>query len=431
MRFRTVKGCWAASLALLTLGSLAYGENWPQWRGPRQDGICTEPNLPATWSSTQNVAWRMELPGSAGSTPIVWNDRIFLTSSDKEDLVLVCADTRGNLLWKRVVAGGDIEYRKDEGNNASQSPSTDGQHVWCMFGTGDLACYDFEGRKVWKFNVQDRYGKFQMNWGFHSSPVLDGDRLYLQLLHSNGWTVVALDKLTGAGVWKQHRPSDARGESKESYATPFIYRDGEHEFLLTHGADYIVAHRLSDGEELWRCGGLNPKGKYNNSLRLVASPVAVPGLIVVPSAKSGPVLGLHPDGSGDITDSESVRAWKWPANSPDVPSPLVHDGLVYLCRENGVLYCVDAETGQQLYEQRMHSDRYRASPLYYDGKVLCISRDGTATVVKAGREFEKLAENTLNTEARAENITSSPVVSEGTLYLRTFGALYAIRSQPN
>jgi outer membrane protein assembly factor BamB len=428
MRCRAVKVYWSVPLVLLAAGSLAHGENWPQWRGPRQDGVSIEKNLPATWSSTENIAWRMELPGPAGSTPIIWKDRIFLTSSDKKDLVLLCADTSGKPLWKRVLTGGNVDYRKDEGNCASQSPSTDGEHVWAMFGTGDLACFDMAGQPVWNFNVQDRYGKFQMNWGFHSSPVLDGDRLYLQLIHSNGWTIVALDKLTGDEVWKQHRSSDARGESKESYATPFVYRDATHEFLLTHGADYIVAHRLSDGEEIWRCGGLNPKGKYNNSLRLVASPVAVDGLIVVPSAKSGPVLGLRPDAQGDVTDSEAARVWKWTGNSPDVPSPLVHEGLVYLCRENGVLYCVDAQSGQLLYEQRMHSDRYRASPLYYDGKVLCISRDGTATVVKAGREFEKLAENTLNSEARAESITASPIISDGTLYLRTFGALYAIRS---
>jgi outer membrane protein assembly factor BamB len=420
--------CIAGLLIVAGLAEFARTENWPQWRGPRQDGVSTATAMPATWSANENVAWRLELPGSAGSTPVVWGDRIFLTSADKEDLVLICADTAGHQLWKQVVATGDTEYRKDEGNNASQSPSTDGQHVWAMFGTGDLACFDVDGKPVWKLNVQDRYGKFQMNWGFHSSPVLDGDKLYLQLIHSNGWTVVALDKLTGDEVWKQTRPSDARGESKESYSTPFVYRDANNEYLLTHGADYIVAHRLSDGQELWRCGGLNPKGKYNNSLRFVASPVAVPGLIVVPSAKSGPILGLSPDAQGDVTSSESAHVWTRAANSPDVPSPLVYDGLVYLCRENGVLYCVDAKTGEQLYEQRLHSDRYRASPLYFDGKVLCISRDGTATVVKFGREFEKLAENTLNTETRAENITSSPVIADGTLYLRTFGGLYAIRA---
>ncbi len=349
-------------------------ENWPQWRGPGNNGISSETGLPTKWSATENIAWRLPLPGPAGSTPIVWEKKIFLTSVDGNDLVLLCCSTDGKELWKRVVGVGDKKIHRDEGNSASPSPSTDGQHVWAYMGSGDLACYDLDGNEVWKFNVQDRYGKFKIQWGMATTPLLDGDRLYLSLIHSGGSKVVALDKKTGKEIWQQPRPSDAKKECEQSYASPVIYRDGEHEFLLTHGADYIIAHSLQDGSELWRCGGLNT-GQYNPTLRFVASPTVAPGLIVVPSAKKGPVLGLSPDGHGDITHVDSDHLWIKASATPDVPSPLVHDGLVYLCDEGGMLSCVDAATGADYYsKQRTHADRHRASPVFADGKLYIAAR---------------------------------------------------------
>jgi outer membrane protein assembly factor BamB len=411
----------AAGLLLWACCGLLRAENWPQWRGPRNDGVSSETGLPATWSRSENVCWRLPLPGPAGATPVVWNDRIFLTSSDHEDLVLICANTQGERLWKRKVSSGDRHVRGDEGNSASPSPVTDGKHVWTFMANGALACYDVDSQEAWHFNLQDRYGPFDIAFGLTSTPVLDGDRLYFQLIHSGGALVLALDKSTGKEIWKQRRPSDATAECLHSYASPMLYRSGKDEFLLTHGADYIVAHRLSDGEEIFRCGGMNPKGTYNQTLRFVASPVAVPGLIVVPSAKNGPVLALNPRAKGDITESDQGHLWTRPDNTPDVPSPLVHDGLVYLCRENGVLICLDAKTGKEIYQKRMHSHRHRASPVYADGKVYCTARDGVVTVVKAGRKFEVLASNDLD-----EGISASPAISGGRIYLRTFDALYAI-----
>ncbi len=415
-----------ALFVAFTSTTASRADNWPQWRGARLDGVSTETGLPAEWNpkTGKNIAWRLALPGPAGATPVVWGDHIFLTSIDGTDLVLLCIDTSGKQLWRQVLGTGNHTVRGGEGNSASPSPSTDGKYVWAMFGTGALACYDFSGKSVWKMDLQQRYGHFDIQWGFSSSPVLDGERLYLQLIHSGGAGVVALDKKTGREIWKQRRLSDARDECEQSYASPVIYRDGKTELLLTHGADCIVAQRLSDGKEVWRCGGLNPKGHYNNSLRFVASPVAVPGLIVVPSAKNGPVLGLKPDGQGDVTTNAAMHLWTRPQNTPDVPSPLVYDGLVYLCRETGDLIVMDAHTGEQVYEHPMHRDRHRASPLYADGKLYFASRDGTVTVVKAGRTYDELSSNSMN-----EDIAASPVVAGGTLYLRTFDALYAIRAK--
>jgi outer membrane protein assembly factor BamB len=254
-----------------------------------------------------------------------------------------------------------------------------------------------------------------------SSPVLDGDRLYLQLLHTNGALVVALDKTTGAEVWKQTRESDATAECEHSYASPVIYRDAKTELLLTHGCDYVVAHELDGGEEVWRCGGLNIKSNYNPTLRFVASPLAAEGLVIVPSAKNGPVLALDPHSKGDITDKTDGHIWTREHNTPDVPSPLLVDGLVYLCREDGTLLCLDAKTGEEFYRKRTHADRHRASPVYGDGKIYLTARDGTVTIVKPGKEFEILATNSLT-----ESTSSSPAISGGRIYLRTFDALYAI-----
>ncbi len=401
---------------------IARGENWPRWRGPRNDGTSLETNLPARWSKTENLKWRVALPGPAPSTPAIWDDRIFLTSTEGADLVFLCFDTAGKLRWKQKLDSGNYDIRGDESNAASPSPTTDGRYIWVKLGTGVLACFDFTGKEIWKFNLQERYPPFSMYHGMSSSPLLDRDRLYLQLLHSNAQLVLALDKVTGREIWKHARQSDAQQESQHSYATPFVYRFDGQEFLLTHGADYIVAHDLKDGHELWRCGGLNDRNNYNPYFRFVASPVATAGLVVVPSAKNGPVLALNPqDARGDLTAQQARYHWRMADNTPDVPSPLIHDGLLYLCRENGVLICLDAKSGERYYMERTHNQRHRASPVYADGKIYLIAADGMVTVVKAGKKFEKLAQN-----AMEERISASLAVSNGVIYLRSYKALYAI-----
>lgn len=416
--FKIAVGCFFVFCFTIDVSA----ENWPNWRGPRNDGTSTETDLPTKWSKTENVKWRLELPGAAPSTPVVWEDRIFLTSADGNDLVLLCADTSGNLLWKRKVGSGNKDIRQGESNMAAPSPTTDGEYVWAFFGTGDLACYDFDGNRIWQFNVQEGYNKFSIYWGVSTSPLLDGDRLYLQLMDTNNQLVLALDKSTGKEIWKHLRKTDARSECLHSYASPVVYRFDGQEFLITHGADYVVAHDLKDGSEIWRCGGLQNENSYNNNLRFVATPVAVSGLIVVPSAKNGPILGLKPqNATGDITQSKAHYHWKRADNTPDVPSPLVHDGLVYLCRENGVLICLDARTGEQYYMERTHDRRHRASPVYADGKVYVVAMDGMVTVVKAGRKFEVLAQNGMG-----ERTAASLAISNGVIYMRTHDALYAI-----
>ena len=409
------------AIFILAFTTMASAENWPHWRGPQKDGTSKETKLPVKWSKTENILWRIPLPGPAASTPVVWGDRIFLTSTAGNDLVFMSIGTNGKLLWQNTVATGNRSVKGDEANHAAPSPSTDGKYVWAFFGTGDLVCYDFAGKQIWKTNLQQRYGKFNLYFVMSSSPVVDGNRLYVHLLHSDAALVLALDKMTGKEIWKHQRASDARAECEHSYTSPVVYRDGTHEFLLVHGADYITAHRLNDGGEIWRAGGFNPADTYNPAFRFVASPVAVPGLIVAPSAKNGPVLGLKPDGKGNITGSKQHHVWIMPSGTPDVPSPLIQGGLVYLCRENGDLTAIDAKTGEKLYTEHTERSRHRASPVYADGKLYVTAHNGIVTVVKAGRQFQILARNNLE-----ESISASPVISNGRIYLRTYEALYAI-----
>ncbi len=418
--YQTLRNMLICLLAVFVLVDNSFAGNWHRWRGPNNDGISQATEAPIHWSQTENVQWRLPLPGEAASTPVVWEDKIFLTSADGNTLVLMCISTKGKELWKRTIARGNQVVRRGEGNSAAPSPTTDGEHVWAFFGTGDLVCYDFQGNEVWHTNIAERYGKFNLYFVMASTPLLDKDRLYMHLIHSNAWLVLALDKMTGAEIWKHQRDSDATEECEHAYTSPILYRDAEREYLVVHGADYVTAHSLEDGSEIWRCGDLNPKASYNYSLRFVASPVATQGLIVVPSAKNGPVVGIDPAAQGDVTNSKWQR-WKLRQGTPDVPSPVIHDGLVYLCRENGDLICLDAETGEQLYRERTHRHRHRASPVYANGYIYLTSRDGVITVVKAGREFEIVASNAMD-----EVIAASPVIIDQTLYLRSYQALYAI-----
>ena len=418
MRFRLLP----AAFGLLFTTIFCLAENWPQWRGPRLDAVSRESGLPTEWSDTQNVLWKAPLPGVGSATPVVWADRIFLTSEAGNDLLLLCLGTDGKEHWRYKL--GEGKGRGGENNSASPSPSTDGKLVFALVGSGDFAAVDLSGKEVWRFNVQERYGDFHFDFGMHTTPVLHDGRLYLQLIHSRLQAVVALDAATGKEIWKVDRPSDGKGECLNSYATPCLWVRGDDAHLITHGNDYAVAHRLADGKEVWRLGDLNPKGRYNATLRFVASPVAVADLIVIPTAKNGAVVGLSPDATGVLGAGSKGEIWRVASGTPDVPSPVVFEGRVFLCRETGVLTCLDAKTGKQFFSDRVHPQTYRASPVIADGKLILTARDGTFSVVKPGVALEILAKNKLSDE-----FTASPAISNGRLYLRGFTHLYAISAK--
>ena len=411
-----------AFLCLLLLAGHGSADNWTQWRGPNDDGICTEKDLPTDWDATKNVAWKFALPGPGGSTPAVFGKHIFLTAQDDKKLLLLCVGTEGKEKWRRDLGPATGPARGDEGNGASASPSTDGKLVYVFVGNGTFAAFDFAGEEVWRFDAQKRYGKFRIQFGMHSTPALFKGRLYFQLIHDGGGQVICIDAKDGKDVWKIARDSDGTDENKHSYASAFVWTNGKDAYLVCHGNDYATAHALADGKEIWRLGDLNPRDRYNRYLRFVTSPVCTPDLIVVPSAKEGPVVGLKPSAKGLIRAGDAAEQWRMPRGTPDVPCPLVADGLVYLAGSGGGLTCLDAKTGKPYYARKAtHTHRHRSSPVLADGKLYLTARDGVTTVVKAGKTFEKIATNKLPDE-----IAASPAISDGRIYLHGFEYLWAI-----
>ncbi|MBX9580321.1 MAG: PQQ-binding-like beta-propeller repeat protein [Gemmataceae bacterium] len=403
------------------LVAAARADNWPQWRGPKNDGRSAETGLPTEWDQTKNVVWKLKLPGRGASTPAVWGDRLFLTSLDGDSIVLLCVGTDGKERWRQKLgSGGKVTGRGGEGDDASASPGTDGKHVWAAAGTGALACYTVDGEKVWEADLQ-KYGKFRIQFGIHWTPVLYKDRLYLQVMHRAAQKVVALDALTGKELWAVDRPGYGKGESPDTYASAFVWDGPGGPLVIAHGNDYCTAHKADTGEEVWRVAGLNPSS--NGAWRFVSSPLVTPELIVVPSCKDGPAVGLNPVGAkGQIDPDNPAELWRF-KTTPDVVSPLLVGDLVYLLHsDRGELTAVEAKTGREVYRKSLGTKQiYRGNMAYADGKIYVVGREGVGVVIRAGPGFKVLATNDLK-----EVVYSSPAISNGRLYLRGRDHLYAI-----
>ena len=409
-----------AMLAALTAATAAgAGENWPHWRGPSADGVSTETGLPVTWGPDTNVAWKVEMPAWTGSTPIVWGERIFLNVADGENISLWCLDRNGGgTLWVRHLSDGDRRLRKQ--NMSSPSPVTNGEHVYVMTGTGRLTAFDFDGDPLWRRDIQASYGRFGLNWGYASSPLLVDDALFVQVIHGmrtdDPSYVLRIDRNTGETVWRVERPTNARRESPDSYTTPALLEyDGTREIVIT-GGDVVTGHDLATGRELWRADGLNPRN--NGAYRIIASPV-VHGRMIYTPTRVRPLLALRAGGRGDVTTSHLV--WKT-ENGPDVPTPVTDGEYFYIVNDQGIVWVLDALTGEQIYgRQRLRPGTYSASPVLADGRVYITSEGGLTSVFRAGPDFELLAENDLD-----DYVLSSIAVSDGQIFLRTTGHLYAI-----
>ena len=419
MRHRLLVG-WIL-LALSTAAPSA--ENWPQWRGPSLNGMSGESGLPVTWTATQGIAWKLALPALSGSTPIVWGDQIFLsvaTAPTSGDLQLWSVDRNtGQVLWKRPVATGNNFQEKQ--NMSSPSPVTDGEHVWIMTGVGILKAFDLAGREMWTRDIQKDYGRFGLNWGYASSPLLDANALYLQVLHGmktdDPSYLLRIDKMTGKTVWRVIRPTRARNESPDSYATPALLHYGGKAEIVVSGGDAVTGHDARTGEELWRAEVLNPNndGEY----RIVASPIVIAGMIVAPS-RNNPLVALRPGGRNDV--SRSHVAWTF-ARGPDVPTPVSDGTYLYDITDNGILYCLDLKTGATIYgPTRLPNGDYSASPVLADGKVYITSESQAWTsVFRTGPKFELLSTNKLD-----DYCLSSPAISDGQIFIRTTQHLWAI-----
>ncbi len=397
----------------------APSENWPQWRGPTLNGISTETNLPLHWSATENVAWKLEMPGKSGATPIIWGNHVFLNIADGDDLYLWCVNkTKGTLIWKKLIASGNYKINKQ--NMSSPSPVTDGQAVYAMTGIGVLKGFDFKGNELWARDIQKDYGKFGLNWGYASSPLLYEDALYVQVLHGmrthDPSYVLRIDKKTGKTVWRVIRPTAAIRESPDSYTTPALLRYGNHTEIVVTGGDCMTGHDPATGAELWRAMGFNPNN--DPAHRIIASPVVYDDVVYAPT-RVKPLIAFRAGGRGDI--SQSHKLWEF-ANGPDVPTPVTDGKYFYSVNDHGILWCLDAKTGAEIWGgKRIQPGTYSASPVLADGKIYIVNEEGETTVVKAGPQFEVLAQNDLS-----DYTLSSPAISDSHILIRATKFLYSI-----
>jgi outer membrane protein assembly factor BamB len=397
-------------------------DNWPQWRGPQLNGVSQEKGLPIKWSPSENIAWKLPLPSRSGATPIIWNDYIFLNVALQEasgDLELWCVNrTSGEVVWKKPLSGGNNMQRKQ--NMSSPSPVTDGTTVWVMTGTGILKAFDFKGNQLWTRDIQQEYGRFGLNWGYASSPLLDRGALYVQVLHGmktdDPSYILKIDGKSGKTIWRVERPTDALMESPDSYTTPALAEVGGATEIVITGGDVVTGHDPASGKELWRAQGLNP-GR-DQSYRIIASPVVAAGVVIAPT-RQRPMLALKPGGRGDVTASHKL--WEF-NNGPDVPTPASDGKNLYVVNDGGVVFCLDLKTGRPVYgPERLKPGTYSASPVLAEGRLYVTSEEGITSVYSAGPKFEILAENAMD-----EYTLSSVAVSTSQIFLRTAKHLYAI-----
>jgi outer membrane protein assembly factor BamB len=411
----------AFALAAVTMlgTSTLLAQNWPHWRGPSMNGISSQTGLPVTWSKTENIAWTLPLPELGAATPIIWGNHLFLNVSERGTVSLWAVDRlKGTALWKRPLATGDRMQQK--ANNSTPSPVTDGRTVWVITGNGILKAFDFAGKELWTRDIQADYGRFGIQFGYRSSPLLHEGALYVPVLHGmltdDPSYVLKIDGATGKTVWRTERPTRARAESPDSYTTPALLKVGTTTEVVITGGDVVTGHDPASGREVWRVDGLNPNdiGNY----RLVASPVVHGDLIIAPS-RERPMLAIKAGGRGDATASHVL--WRF-MSGPDVPSPVTDGTHVYSINDRGILYVLNARTGATVYgPHRLRPATYSASPVMAEGKIYVTDEDGVTTIFRTGTTFQLVAENDLT-----EYTLASPAIVEGQIFIRTDKNLYAI-----
>ena len=421
-----------------------YAENWPQWRGPAFNGSSPETGLPSEWSQTNNVVWSVSLPGPSAATPVIWNDNVFISSTDttNRSLVAICIDRKtGNIKWQNKVADG---LRKDDRSTfSSSSPITDGKKAIFFYSTGDLVAFDMNGKELWKHQIQKEYGPFAFLWTFSSTPLLYENVLYLQVLQRNvpvggrGRTdgpndsyLLALDADSGKELWKQIRPSDAVAESRESYATPIPFIHDNRKEILVIGGDCITGHLATTGEELWRWGTWNPS-KITH-WRLVPSPVTSKDLILACGPKESPVFAVKAGGTKSLDNS--WIAWNSRENrtvTADVPTPLFYENDFFVLSDlRRSLTRVEAATGKIKWTiETPGRAKYEASPAGADGKIYIMNFKGEVTVVKA--EDGTIINTIPMAEPSDNTIRSTIAIAHKQLFIRTNQKLFCIGNAEN
>lgn len=401
-------------------------ENWPGWRGPSGDGISSEKNLPIRWSKTENIAWRKPIAGEGHSSPVVWGDRVFLTTSltEENERRLLCLNRLdGKTVWERVVLKSAPETIHRLNSRASGTPATDGKHIYVTFmlAKGDMviapnvasermitpgrivvAAYDFAGNEKWRTEA----GDFVSAHGFNSCPVLFEDLVIINGDHDGDAYIVALDRKTGKARWRTPRENKTR-----SYVTPIIRKIGDRTQMILSGSLSVASYDPRTGKRHWILDG--PTEQFVASMVYNGEYVFVTG-----GYPEKHILAIDPKGTGNVTKSHVV--WRTNRGAAYVPSPILASDYLLVVADSGIANCFNAKSGDVLWQERLGRGQ-SASPVVADGIVYFFSKRGVATLVRPGDEFEVVAKNSLD-----EDISSSPAISQGQIFVRTHEALYCI-----
>ena len=410
---------WRSASVVLTLLGVLVGrpvgaENWARWRGPHGAAVSAETGVPIEWDQGRHIRWKTAIPGEGSSSPIVWNDRVFLTSAEDEGCVrwLHSLDLlTGRVLWSAQVEHPWPELTSALTGHAASTPTSDGRRVFTWFGNAGLSCHDFSGRQVWRLDL----GAFESELGLASSPVLVGDRLIVVCDHdgtrfkSFDSFVIAIDPPTGRIVWKTPRAGLLR-----SWSTPIAVKSAHGLALIVNAQDQLRAYDAASGRPQWSVAGMTPW--------VTPSPVFAGGLIFASSGRDGPALAVKPGGRGDVTQTHV--AWKQPRGAPYVCSPIVYQGYLYLLNETGILTCLKAQTGELQYRQRL-GGKFYSSPVAAENRLYLTDELGVTWVIGAGDTFQVLAKNRL-----AGGCLASPAISGGCLLLRSRDHLFCVSIQP-
>ncbi len=416
---------------LFFMPCLLLSENWPNWRGPSGDGISLEKGIPVKWSPTENIAWRVAIPGKGHSSPVVWGNKVFLTTClpEKEQRLLLCLDQRtGKKLWQKVVLNSPLETIHPLNSRASGTPATDGQHVFVTFMKADdrkipapnvgtqrlitpgkiiVAAYDLDGEQKWKINV----GDFISAHGFNTCPVLFEDLVIINGDHDGDAYLVALERKTGRERWRIERENKTR-----SYATPIIREIGGRTQMILSGSLCVASYDPHNGKRHWIVDG--PTEQF------VASMVYNGEYVFVTAGyPERHILAIRPDGSGNVTDTHV--AWRTNRGAAYVPSPIFEGPYLLVVADSGIASCFNAKTGKRHWMERLPGG-HSPSTVSADGLVYFTSDRGVTTIVRPGKMFNIIARNELE-----EQISASPAISQGQIFLRTHQHLYCIGSKKN
>lgn len=420
--------------------AVARAQNWPSFRGPGATGVLdTRHDTPVAWDvgARRNVAWRTAIPGLGHSSPIIWGDRIFVTtavSSDpksvfqyplagdldrrsdlsKHQFKLFCLDKHtGKIIWENVAAELVPRVARHPHNSyASATPATDGKRVVAFFGSEGLYAFDFDGKPLWKQDVgpldQGAFDLPDYQWGSASSPIIYKNLVIVQCDQQKGSFLAAFDVATGKPVWRTPR------EALPSWSTPTVYEGAERAELVTNGTEYFRGYDPVSGNELWRIKG--------TSMISVPTPFAAHGLIYLASGYYRfiqPIVALKPGATGEV-QPERV-AWRTEKGAPYLPTPIVYGDYFYAFNHRGILTVYNAWTGERIYEQRLASGAFSSSPVATGGHLYAASEDGDVYVVKAGPTFELLATNKMD-----EVVMATPALTDGMLIVRGLNHLFGI-----